>query len=411
MLMQKYSAYLPAFLMDVCISSILTNTAFYVSYLHFSSTFLGTLNALNAGFFCALAIPFGRLSDRIGRPRILTIACLLFATVSILLPLCTQKLHLLIAFPCTGIGMALFWPTYEAWVAEREGEGGLIRRITTFNLFWTAGITAGPMVSSYLYRGVSPLLPFYFAAMCSLLNWLAIKFQGTVFRQTQSKWAIEKMSSVPPTTHHAYLKIARLANFSSGFSAGIVRALMPKLTVEMGIPATGFGNLILISGATQWLAFLALGRNFSRGLYYRFSPLLGIQISTIFAFLILARTPYGPWWILSFAVIGVSAAGSYFSSMYYSLHDQHDKGNKSGWHEAIIGAGLLISPPLGGIAADSSLGVHSPYLLSAVVALCCIGVQTLIWLADRSNYRKRTPHKSLPMRDNDKAIEADKENV
>ena len=64
---QLSTVYLPVLLLDLAYSSILTNTSFYTSYLGLSSTFLGVLMAVTTAFFVVLAIPFGRLSDRIER--------------------------------------------------------------------------------------------------------------------------------------------------------------------------------------------------------------------------------------------------------------------------------------------------------------------------------------------------------
>ena len=66
--------------------------------------------------------------------------------------------------------------------------------------------------------------------------------------------------------------------------------------------------------------------------------------------------------------------------MYYSLHAQQDKGNKSGVHEAVLGSGLLLGPFLGGVLADSGLGVNSPYILCAIAIGVCSVVETGIWL-------------------------------
>ena len=139
--------------------------------------------------------------------------------------------------------MALFWPTYEAWLAERESAEDLIGRITTFNLFWTVGITIGPMIASYLYQGASPVLAFYFAGGFSLINWVTLKSQIIVSRKDQHSPEYSDLIEAPPNTaHHIYLKIARIANFASWFSLGIVRHIAPKLTVEAGIPAIALGT-------------------------------------------------------------------------------------------------------------------------------------------------------------------------
>ena len=149
---QLSTVYLPVLLLDFAYSSILTNTSFYTSYLGLSSTFLGVLMAVTTAFFVVLAIPFGRLSDRIERRYVLYAACLVLGAVSIGLPRCRNSMHLMLIFPGIGISMALFWPAYEAWLAEREGGGKLIQRVMLFNLFWSIGITLGPAFSSYLWR-------------------------------------------------------------------------------------------------------------------------------------------------------------------------------------------------------------------------------------------------------------------
>lgn len=387
---QKYSAYIPALLMDFCLSSILTNTAFYSSYLHLSSTFLGTLIAISTAFFVILAVPMGRLSDRVGRARVLCAACLLLASVSFILPFCRRKLHLVIVFPCVGISQALFWPAYEAWLAEREGGGNLITRLMIFNLFWSIGIMIGPVLSSYLYSGSNPIIPFYLAGVFSLCNWGTIYFQSKSHQGRHSSSVETDLKPVPtfdqpllpkpsPESQDAYLQIARVANFASWFSLGVLRQLAPKLTLEMGIPTKLFGNLMLTLGVLQTVMFLWLGTARSARWHYRLPPLIGVQLLSAAGFMGIRFLKPPILWAPAFGLIGVCAAVTYFSSIYYSLHGQSDKGNKSGWHEAILGSGILLGPFLGGIFADSALGVKSPYLLCAgVIGICVLG-EGFIW--------------------------------
>ena len=80
-----------------------------------------------------------------------------------------------------------------------------------------------------------------------------------------------------------------------------------------------------------------------------------------------------------FGLIGVSAAFTYFSSLYYGLDRHADKGNKSGWHEGILGLGILLGPLLGGILADSQFGTQSPYLLCAVAIFIAILIEIFIY--------------------------------
>ena len=382
---QLSTVYLPVLLLDLAYSSILTNTSFYTSYLGLSSTFLGVLMAVTTAFFVVLAIPFGRLSDRIERRYVLYAACLVLGAVSIGLPRCRNSVHLMLIFPGIGISMALFWPAYEAWLAEREGGGKLIQRVMLFNLFWSIGITLGPAFSSYLYGDADPFKPFYLAGAMVLLTLGTIIVNSWQTSDALKTDASSEIAAEPAETLYPlqpvrtiYLNIARCANFTSWFTLGVLRRLAPKLTKEMGMVPSTFGNLMLTLGGIQTLAFLVLGTGYSTRWHYRFAPLLIVQLLAALSFLGIWRLQHTLLWIFAFGVIGVSAAFTYFSSLYYGLDRHVDKGNKSGWHEAILGLGILLGPLLGGILADSRFGTQSPYLLCTGATAIAILVEIFI---------------------------------
>ncbi len=377
---QHISVYLPALLVDFALSSVLTNSSFYSSYLKLSSTFLGLLMAIATILFVILAIPFGKLSDRVNRRSMLYAGCLLLAIVSIGLPFCKNKLHLLLIFPGIGICMALFWPAYEAWLAEREGEGNLLLRVMLFNLFWSVGVTLGPAVSGYLYQDVNPYKPFYLASGFAFFTLITIKFQKSEVSIEKTNNSLEQTNVVYPYTNvrRVYLNLSRCANFASWFALGVLRRLAPKLTKEVGILPSTFGNFMLALGGVQTLTFLFLGTGFSTRWHYRLSPLLITQGLAMICFIGIWRIQHTGFWICAFSVIGISVAFTYFSSLYYGLHMHIDKGNKSGWHEAILGVGSLLGPFLGGIAADSHWGPQSPNLMCAIVIVIAIGIELVI---------------------------------
>ena len=394
---QLLTVYLPVLLLDFAFSSVLTNTSFYTSHLGLSSTFLGVLMAITNGVFALLAIPCGRLSDRIERRYILYVACLLLGAACIALAFCRNRGHLLSVFPGIGISMALFWPAYEAWLAEREGDGELIQRIMLFNLFWSIGMTVGPAFSSYLYDEVNPFRPFYLGGGACLLTVLTI-YASRLAKSDPSHPTVqtdEPDSESPEILYPSapvratYLHLARCANFVSWFALGVLRRLAPKLMLEMGIRPAIYGNLMLILGGVQTLAFLVLGTGYSTRWHYQFTPLLIVQVLAILSFLGIGLTQHAILWGFAFAIIGVSVAFTYFSSLYYGLDRHVDKGNKSGWHEAVLGVGIMLGPFLGGISADSSLGVQSPYLLCAGAVVIAILIEILI-LFKHSRHRGLT---------------------
>ena len=389
---QLLTVYLPVLLIDFAFSSIITNTAFYTSYLGLSSTFLGVLKGVMTAFFAVLAIPFGRLSDRIERRYVLYAACLVLAAISIGLPYCRNSTQLMLIFPGIGISMALFWPAYEAWLAEHEGDAQLLQRVMLFNLFWSVGVTVGPAFSSYLYNDTDPFRSFYLAAALSLLTFITIigntlqvprsqKPGASVSSTDADESPLESTETLypPPPVRTTYLNIARCSNFTSWFLLGVLRRLAPKLTKEMGMPPTTFGNLMLTLGGIQTAAFLALGTGYSTRWHYRFGPMLIVQILAIISFLGIWSIQNTLLWTFMFGLIGVSAAFTYFSSLYYGLDRHTDKGNKSGWHEGILGFGILLGPLLGGILADSRFGTQSPYLLCAAAIAAAIVIEIFVY--------------------------------
>ena len=110
------------------------------------------------------------------------------------------------------------------------------------------------------------------------------------------------------------------------------------------MPTATFGNLMLTLGGIQTLSFLVLGTGYSTRWHYRFAPMFIVQLLTILSFLGIWSIQNTPLWTFMFGLIGVSAAFTYFSSLYYGLDRHADKGNKSGWHEGVLGLGILLGP-------------------------------------------------------------------
>ena len=125
------------------------------------------------GFFVVLAIPFGRLSDRIDRRYVLYAAFLVLGAACIGLPYCRNGTHLLLIFPGIGVSMALFWPAYEAWLAEREGEGELVIG-SCFSTVLEYGYYFRSSVLQLSVCDANPFRPFYLASISTLFTLVTI---------------------------------------------------------------------------------------------------------------------------------------------------------------------------------------------------------------------------------------------
>jgi len=371
--LSNYIAYFPALLMDLCLLGAFTSVSFYSTVLSIPSTVLGIIIALRTAFFVGLSIPFGRMSDRVGRTQMLYASCILLILANILIPFFGRNaISLAMIYPIIGISMALFWPAYEAWLAERGGGGALLKRVRNFNVSWSIGIALGPFVASRLFTEQNPFKSFYLSALICIMN---LGFIASQYKTSGKK--AREMDNIPEESHRIrrmYLYIAWIANFSAWFTLGILREIAPKLTLEMGIPANTFGKLMLVNGIVQTTMFLFLGTSYTRRWHYKLAPLVIFQLIAMVSFLCIWFVTSIPIWGVAFGAIGIYSGFTYFSSIYYSLRGHADKGAKSGFHEAILGCGVSLGPFLGGLVADL-MGVKSPYLLCAIFILLSIIVE------------------------------------
>lgn len=399
--------YLPLLLMDFAANMIFTNTSFYISSLRLSSTFLGILMAVMLVAFIVSSVPFGRLSDRIERRYLLYAGCLVMTGTSIGLAYCQNRFQLMLVFPCVGISIAMFWPVYEAWLADRESAGSLIKRIMFFNIAWCMGTTLGPTLVGYLYTELDQAVLFFFSGGLSLLAFATIAWVSTQKQEVPDteppEIAQEFYGFRSQRFAEMHLKVARYANFTSYFALNTLRRLVPKLLKELGMPLSRFGNLMLVLGGAQILTFLYLGREESQRWHYRFKPMVVVQGLAILCFLVLWRVHSTPLWIVGLVGIGIFGSFAYFTSLYYGLDTWSvEKGNNSGWHEAVGAAGMLGGPLIGGILSDAQRGFQvenwdvlvryrggglflneqadflSPYLLCAAVIVIAVVIEASI---------------------------------
>jgi len=352
---------------------------------------LGGLGFIVSIFYVLFCLPFGKLSDRWKRKHLIFIGCFLYFFSSLGISFATNFFHLLIFMALTGIAGAMFWPSLEAWIAER-GKGKLIKRISFFNISWSLGISVGPLISGVLFE-LNYHFPFYFAALISLgVIYLVLKKLPASCEKKEKIAAVDNVLTVKDyfpqkdfsrSRNSSYLHAAWVANFTGWFVVGTIRYLFPKLSVEMGIKPSILGILIFFLSVSQAFFFYVLSRN-SRW-HYQLFPLVFFQTLGIMGLLLIFFFPSIFIFVFSFVFIGIAGGFTYFSSIFYSLNGTEDKGTKAGIHEVFVGAGGLAGPLIGGIFAQI-YNLRIPYLAASLVVLTGIIIE--VYLVRNSKIQK-----------------------
>ncbi|MBN2032049.1 MAG: MFS transporter [Deltaproteobacteria bacterium] len=343
---------------------------------------LGLVGTLASCVHMGMAHIMGRVSDRLGRRRLIITAPLIFLATCLLMTRVGQIWIILALSVLNGLSVSIYWPSLQAWIADCQkgaGQTGLARDIGTFNLSWTAAALAGPILSGFLYS-LHPKLPFLVGAAIALMLFVLVY---TSVRESRVKTA-QKTPTIDMATSNrrrSFLYAAWTANFTSWFIMGNARYQFPMLARELGIPHHTIGLLIGFVGLALFTGFFLLRRTdrwlFSRGY------LFGAQLLSLAGISLLLVSKGFTLFAVGFIMIGLSCSLTYYSSLYYAVHLLKEKGKGTGLHESILGGGAVLGPILGGVAAQY-VGLRAPYLLCLIVLLAALGAQFMIMKKDKN---------------------------
>jgi DHA1 family bicyclomycin/chloramphenicol resistance-like MFS transporter len=319
---------------------------------------LGLIGSITSAVHMGLAHRMGPFSDRIGRRRPILVAPLLFALSCLIAIITGQVKIVLMLSALNGLCLSLFWPPFQAWIAERPTGSGLARDIGTLNLAWTAAYVLGPVISGFLFS-LQAKLPFVFAGTLALFLFLLSYGSIHDHRATSTQ-----RESPHPTgalgRQKSFLYIAWIANFMSFFLLGNVRYQFPKLARELGVGPQVVGILIGCLGFSLFAGFFLLRE--SSLWHFRRRYLFGTQALAAVGILVLSFAAHPLWFALALILIGFSVSVTYYSSLLYAIQLSREKGKGTGWHESVLSLGGLVGPMFGGIAAYYA-GLRAPYIV------------------------------------------------
>lgn len=367
--------YLAAFLATTTLGAVLSIGVplFAGKQLNAGPLFLGSLGALGALFYAPFVIGFGRLIDRFNRKLLLSAGCVLFSLTYILMSRVKYLYQIPLIYPLGGIGMAMFWPSIQSWLALGLDRERLGRRLGIFNVSWGAGWMVGPLIGGFLYN-VGYKVPFFFASTLTILTILLLARQPLILEKAAEIREVPSSGEEAGAMgRRAFLRAALIANFMSWFFVGIMRSLFPKLGTELGMGSVAIGSLVFCFGLSQTAIFIILRR--TQRWQYRLMPLVSIQCLALLGLLIILIFRSAIAFSSAFVFLGISGGMTYFSSIFYSLYGRLDKGRRSGIHEAFIGSGCFLGPLIGGMFSHIFNNLKAPYLATFILMVIAIVVE------------------------------------
>jgi predicted MFS family arabinose efflux permease len=168
--------------------------------------------------------------------------------------------------------------------------------------------------------------------------------------------------------------LSRVFIFLTYASAGTILALFPKLGDALHFGKPLVSRVLAFFYIGQLLSFFILAKT-SRW-HYNLRLLLVAQGLCAVAFLTAFVWNRTDVFSGAFGLIGLGAGLSYFSSLYYTLHEPVFRTSLAGVHEAILAAGRLVGPLSLGVVA-SRFNLKTPYLCLAIIFALYFGFTCL----------------------------------
>lgn len=339
----------------------------------------------------AIACPVaGTLSDRVGRKTLVLVASIALAVIYIGLAQATSLVQLAGWVVALGVATGMFWPPLQSWVGDVRGPVPLGAAVGRFNIAWSSASMIGTFSAGALAQW-DPSVPFVVAAVAALFIATVAAFIPGRASCEQPKDPSNDEARWHPgeAVHRRFLTAAWVANAVAFYAVGTVTTFFPKLGDNLSLSPAVIGLVVGMAPLGRTISFVAL----SKGRWWQYHSLaLWAALALGAAGTAVASQANDPAIFgAAFLAVGAAAAGTYTSSLFYSLDALRRTGTFAGVHESLLTAGMASGALLGGIAAEA-YGLHTPFLLAAVLL-----VAAGLWVA-RSLPRGLGRHSELSPR-------------
>ncbi len=320
-----------------------------------------------------LAAPFGNLSDRVGRKKLILIGGFLYSILAVLFVVPSSWAGLILVRGLQGVASAMVWPVSEALIIDscpttKRGES-IGRVVMASNI----GMVIGPFVGGGIffvastYLGLSELdsfrLPFYFTAMISLVGALLVWINVTDAKaplESRPKVSFRKLFHPDGMDHQGIVNLRVLYSnaFMEGFAFSSIGPLMAFYLPER-FPYLQADVVAIVIGVAMGLgALIAIPSG-------RMSDRVGrkkvFMVGSFFSYTGVMLIPFG--WTLWLVVVFMSLRSMAFQvaspamrALQADTVPEQVRGRLIGMLESISNFGSVLGAPVGGFLLDVYYG-------------------------------------------------------
>ena len=327
----------------------------YVMDMGASYTMLGFIVSIYGAVQLLTQIPIGRLSDQMGRKKILLLGLATFCFLPLFYIYAKNANSLLFIRALGGLGAAAVWPIAMALIidqAEAKNRGAAMGR---YNAAFFSALALGPLIGGMLYDFLGLKAPFYLWALLG-----AASFFVVYFRVKDPEKIRVKMGLLPSMGKEALIasgyRLTFLACSSvvlwSGVVGGFNFTMLPSFAAGLGFNATDVGIIYLVYGGSTALFNIYFGRQADKGTRKRliFTGCLVGAVS--FAFLSLADALIPITLLFAGLGMGLGMASPAAAALIADTTSNARRGEVYGIFNTARMSGVVIGPLIAGLTAD-----------------------------------------------------------
>jgi DHA1 family multidrug resistance protein-like MFS transporter len=329
-----------------------------------------------------LAAPFGNLSDRVGRKRLILIGSFLYALLAVLFTVPTSWPGLTLVRGLQGVASAMVWPVSEALVIDScpvASRGASLGKIVMAS---NLGMVVGPFIGGGLYFVAEEYLgfsvtdsfkfPFYFTAIVALIGAVMVWANVTDARSpAKDRPKISFGKLIRPDgmdkQGHRNLKVLYANAAMEGFSFASIGPLM-ALFLLLEYPKLEADIISIIIGTAMGLGALVafpagrlsdrIGRKklFVIGGYLSFVGTILIPFGGVLLVIIL---------LLAMRSMAFQVSSPALRALQADTVPEAVRGRLIGMLESMSNFGSVLGAPMGGLLLDAffakDIGLPDPF--------------------------------------------------
>jgi len=396
----------------------------YLTYLSGGATNVGLqVGILFSSFMlmrAILAAPFGNLSDRVGRKKIILIGSFMYSILAILFTVPESWHGLLVVRAFQGVASAMVWPVSEALVVDSSPVNMRGASMGKIVMAANLGMVIGPFVGgglfglAYYTLGLSLdqsyKFPFYFTAVLAfaagLLVWRNVT-DAVAPRESKQRMSIRQLIKPDGVDKRGIRNLNTLyANATmEGFALSSIGPMM-ILFLVFRFPQLDASSIPIIIGVAMGLGALIA---YPSGRWAdRFGKKKLFVIGGYISFVGTIIIPFG--WTLAVVVLFLAMRSMAFQMASPALRalqadvvPENIRGRLIGMLESMANIGAVLGAPVGGLLWDyfhgTGLGLPSPidgtmvpFVISGMLGIVTI---TLVLLLVSDKAQTEEPSEGL----------------